>query len=297
MTSAIRGSRGKYPYDEGRHLLVIIDLYAYGDESGLQDRPPYCLLAGYIASPNQWRLFNHDWQEILKAYGVPLFHAKEFFPFQARSHNPVYKGWQTEKAKTFVFSLGEAINNHAIHPLGCAIDVKAFESFSIGERRFLTGAGWNSQTGTFKYLGKPASPYLAVFESFVRAALDRTPPKARLHLVFHSQREMEPKVCEIFADMITNSHLMPRGKRPESIGYRSADNSPELQACDLYAYGWNYYLSHKSSGWASNYLLRVAMTQLCRKVKGIDLMDRDSIEATLTTGLQPNDRERIRQQL
>ena len=80
----LAGSRGPYPYHEGKHLIVAIDLYAYADESGIQGSAPYCLMAGYIASPRRWKPFNAAWKATLEEYGVPEFHAKDFFAVKKR---------------------------------------------------------------------------------------------------------------------------------------------------------------------------------------------------------------------
>ena len=44
MNHKLAGSKGRfYPFDRGKHLKVVVELRAYGDESGTHENPPYCL--------------------------------------------------------------------------------------------------------------------------------------------------------------------------------------------------------------------------------------------------------------
>jgi hypothetical protein len=289
----IQGSRGKYPYNEWKYLVTVIHLYSYADESGLEGNPPYCLLAGYIASPNQWNLFNHEWKEVLREFGVSSFHAKDFFPFKARKHHKEYENWSEKKAKLFIYGITEAIKNHGIHSLGCAVDVSAFNTFTIGERRFLTGGIWDSARGTFTHLGKPSAPYFAAFQYFVREALNRTPSNAKLHLIFHYQSAMEPKAHEIVAEMIAMPQLMPGSEKLVGIEYHYSIEEPQLQAADLYTYGWYDFCRH---GVSTNSIMRLAMTQLTSKEKGMGIFNLEGIEANLQKHLSPCERARIQEQ-
>ena len=59
---------------------MAVELFAYGDESGLHKNPRYCLMCGFIASPRQWKIFNKSWKNVLDQFGISDFHSTEFFP-------------------------------------------------------------------------------------------------------------------------------------------------------------------------------------------------------------------------
>jgi hypothetical protein len=75
----IRGRHSKYPYNQGKHLMAIVNLFAYADESGIDGKPSYCVVSGYIAPQRVWESFGAEWKNILSEYQVSEFHAKEFF--------------------------------------------------------------------------------------------------------------------------------------------------------------------------------------------------------------------------
>jgi hypothetical protein len=289
----IRGSRGKYPYHEGKHLVAVLDLYAYADDSGLHGNASYCLLAGYIASPRQWSLFSHEWQAILKDFGVSDFHAKGFFSPVARRAHDVYRTWDNDKAEQFISRLTKVINEHRLYPLGCAVNVPDFFTFTIGERRFLTGGIWNAKKGVFKTTGKPSAPYFAAFTYFVRVALDQTPEGARLHLVFDRQNVMESRACNTLEEMIAMPNLLPGSEKLGSISYYISPQEPALQAADLYTYGWQDYCTKNHS---SSFLLKLAMSQLTIKDRGMSIFNLKGIEDNLALNLPREERVRIQEQ-
>ena len=102
----LRGGKGRYPYHIGKHLIAALHLWAYGDESGIDERAKYCLILGYIAAPLQWQRFNELWKMALKNYEVPEFHSIDFFPRdrQRSSTNP-YRGWSDERRIEFYRAL------------------------------------------------------------------------------------------------------------------------------------------------------------------------------------------------
>lgn len=292
----IRASRGKYPYQAGKHLLAMVELYAYADESGMHGSPSHLVLAGYIASPRQWDSFCREWRSWLSEFGISLFHSKNFFSSVARGHHKEFGNWSNKKAQEFIFGLTQIIHGHRIYPLGCGIDVQAFNDFTIGERRFLTCGIWNPRKGVFEanHNGKPSSPYFAAFQYFVRNALDRTPEKAKLHLVFDHQDQMESYAHNAFEAW----GKIPRHKsdveKLDSITYQVSTNTPQLQAADLYTYGWYNYIVH---GISRNPILHLAMHELTLKDRGMGLFNAKGIEDNLQKALPPSERSRIREQM
>ena len=273
--------------------MAILNLYAYADESGLHDNPLFFVLAGYIASPRQWGLFCRDWQSVLDSFGVPEFHAKDFFQLKARQMHIQYSKWSENKNRQFISELSKAINTHKLYPIGCAIDVKAFNSFTIGERRYLTGGNWDAKKDRFKTSGKPTAPYFAAFHYYVRAALDRTPDKAKLHLVFDRQNVMESKARQTFEEMVVSSGRMLGSEKLDSIVYNISSDKPQLQAADLFTYiTYRYAID----GVPSDYNLGIAMNQLFKERRSVGLMNAEGIETFLQKYLPGIERSRIQEQ-
>src|SRR5882762_4956327 len=51
---------------------------AYFDDSGSPDDTLAVVVAGFVASDEQWQHFERNWNDTLKQFGVPMFHMKEF---------------------------------------------------------------------------------------------------------------------------------------------------------------------------------------------------------------------------
>ena len=75
----LSAGHGKYPYNEGGHLIAAVEFWAYGDESGIEGNAKLCMLLGYVGAPNEWESFNVAWVAVLKKYCVQEFHAADFF--------------------------------------------------------------------------------------------------------------------------------------------------------------------------------------------------------------------------
>ena len=114
----LAGSRGEFPYDEGKHLIVIVEEFFYGDDAGTHSTAAYCLVGGYRASPRQWKKFRKEWQEALDDAGVAEFHANVFFNRTVNKNpqeNPYLK-WSEAKATAFRRCLLDIIHKRDIRP-------------------------------------------------------------------------------------------------------------------------------------------------------------------------------------
>lgn len=53
-------------------------LQVFIDDSGKQDQSPVQVLAGYLASAEQWTVFSNEWQDVLDAHGIEgAFHMSD----------------------------------------------------------------------------------------------------------------------------------------------------------------------------------------------------------------------------
>lgn len=252
---ALIGGRGSYPYNKGINLIVALNFLVYLDESGIHNDATWCILAGYIASPHQWTLFRHDWNEILKRHNLKKFHAREF-------------DWRKDNASQFVIELANSIHNNALHPIGAAVEVSVFNKLTIDERRVITGGLWDSKRDKFLTSGKPSEPYFAAFIHVIQQATKKVSNKTRLNLIFGHQNVMESLALQTFKEMI--AYGMNGSDKLRDITYSNDTGEPALQPADLYSYAWYNYLTH---GEEIRPNLKTPMEILCKKDKGMDCLD------------------------
>jgi len=96
-------------------------LAAYADESGTEDRTgrraKIAVAGGYVASSDEWAVFNDQWKRILEKYNAKFFHFREWAIASAivRKKRPVfsefyknpYCGWPLNKLDPFILELAE----------------------------------------------------------------------------------------------------------------------------------------------------------------------------------------------
>lgn len=237
----VTGSRGPYPYDEGRHLIVALNRYIYADESGTHGTGPFCLIAGYRASPGQWGVFKRDWKTVLNKpeYRIKEFHSSVFFAradIQDKKRNP-YLGWSDKKADRFIGELVMIIRHRNIYPVGCAVEIRDFETFTPEIRGLL--AGYMIVPEGHKRPRKPA-PYHVAFKVLLEDAAFGTHSDTQLHFLFARQKEYQKHADESYH---TWKESGPGGLQAREIGWDFPVNWPQLQAADLLAYQWNNFLT------------------------------------------------------
>ena len=74
------------------------------------------LVAGFIAAPVQWRLFERDLSSLLGEYAVTKFHAKDF-----RSRKGDFKGWTTGKRARFNSRFLKLADDHLSYGLSAVL--------------------------------------------------------------------------------------------------------------------------------------------------------------------------------
>ena len=287
------GSRGEYPYDDGKHLIAMGVLHAYGDDSGTHQDANVCLVLGYIGSPRQWKLFRREWQAALamlpqREGKTPEFHAKEFFQrARWRSHESPYHRWTKAKAETFLNSLLDAIHRHQLEPIGGATNTRDFFAYSEPQRRFLTGAALITTTrwhgGEFEITDKllehqsaPNRPYFVTFPGFLVEAMEARSAigDSQVHIYLDRKRESEARALEVFNAFKT--HAGPEAAKLTSLTFIGSEEEDGLQAADLYAYVWYRKLTH-----SMNSELSRAFGVLTRKRTGIRIVGKRYFDSLL----------------
>ena len=102
----------------------------------------------FIGSPRQWIPIKRTWENVLAKFHIREFHAKDFFARDRQGKRTGhYRDWSEDKAHDFLEKLLSAATQQRVRAIGGSVDVTAFNSFTHGERRFLTG-------GNIKDIGK-----------------------------------------------------------------------------------------------------------------------------------------------
>jgi len=239
---------------------VAVDLYAYGDESGINPGAKYCLLLGYVGSPRQWALFSKKWSAVVDTLSTGRFHAIDFFTPERRAsaQNP-YRGWTPRQDREFLDALLDALTSVRVLPVGWAVDVAAFHALRKDERRYLTGAYLNAALRAdrnnpqgdlrlawldrrFQTSGAPQQAYFVALVLFFTDIYRAMQNDAAVHVVLDTQKQYEPWALQLFMNYYHDIRDND-GKSFADLRFASSRREPSLQAADLYAYVWNRYLA------------------------------------------------------
>jgi hypothetical protein len=220
-------TRPARPHDDHRELFAMLE--AYLDESGIHEGASVCVIAGYFGTAREWRKFEEDWRKLLADHLVPRdkFHANDVFKKAGFFHRWGHKSYQE-----FVKGVLETILNHLVFPVGAAIIVEDFNSFSLDERKFMTGATLIHRSGKLEG-GCPTKPYFVPFQLCLKTIADHTPGRAKTQFYFGLDRSFYSYASDLFHDMKLKAQWR------EKLGNATlalAEETPELQAADVLAY-------------------------------------------------------------
>jgi len=276
-----------HPRDGHPKIFAMID--AYLDESGIHDGAAYCVIAGYFGGRGQWRKFEESWKQLLREFKVPMekFHTKHFYP------EPKPKTWfadqwsRRDEYASFHNAIAATISQQKkIHPVSAGIVVPAFNSFSVDDRRFMTGAKSNLKGELISH-GSPEKPYFVPFTMVVRQICEYAPVGGKAHFFFGIDRSFYRYATTLF-EQITNDQfrigsLAWKDRLGDSSAPRAA-NTAQLQVADFLA-----YLTYRHMLDAGDSLGTVSPTSLLQKCIENRRSDEDfyfSTKANLDSGLQ-----------
>jgi hypothetical protein len=269
-------SRQVHPGNGHLRLLAMID--AYLDESGIHKGASMCVIAGYFAEPREWKKFESDWRSLLSAHLVkmPDFHAMDLFKKRGAFH-----GWGEKSYRRFVGEVLDTILRYKVFPISAGIIVDDFNSFTVEERRYMTGA---TVFPNGKLVGGcPRKPYFVPFQACVRKIAEYTPRQGRAQFAFGLDRDFYRYANELFRDMKLKAPLPWREKLGHSTNPLAAD-TPELQAADVLTYLTYIHMNghyYPDKGWVDEpgpglkYLLQRAKSRadfVCFDESGLQIM-------------------------
>lgn len=216
-----------HPRDEHPKIFAMID--AYLDESGIHDGAQICVIAGYFGGKGQMRKLDAAWKATLRDFDFPMadFHAKSWVKLP--EHLPMLR----ELARV----IGQ---QRKVHPVSYGIIVDDFYSFTLAQRRFLTGATLHPRTHKLTSNGCPTKPYFVPFQNIVRLIADYAPVGGKAHFNFGLNEPFAKSALALFKQIIKQSKLEPRPwstwKSVDRLGtplFPLASETAPLQAADL----------------------------------------------------------------
>jgi hypothetical protein len=221
-----------------KKIFAMID--AYIDESGIHGGATACIVAGYFGKKGPWRSLEIKWNRVLRRFKVPLqkFHAKELEDKRSKAD--------------FLSELVRVVSECRVHPFCYGIFVDDFFKLSLNQRKFVTGAFWNAETGKFTTTGCPNKPYFLAFTECLKIVTAHTPMASRAHFFFGVDRPIEGYAKVLFRYFRTRSTDLSR-KKFGTISFPLAKQTPQLQLADLFSYlSYKHMLERRVSGdWTS----------------------------------------------
>ena len=288
----LAGSKGAFPYHEGKHLIMALKQFVMADESGIHEGSIYCIVGGYRGSPGQWEIFNRAWQIVLQKYRVAEFHSNVFFN-RKRITNPdknPYLKWSDQKADEYLGELLKVISGRRIYPVGCAVNVRDFENCSYGERCVL--AGYEPILSRRK--SQRPAPYHAAFRHALGDAIMMTHPDTALHFMFALQQEYKQRALEAYG-LLKELDTSGRAGQLRGIEFETPTDWPGLQAADLLTHHWYYCSVRFLEGKGISKKNFAIMNVLTHKRNDMPLINAASIDRQFAAvGISPEAREQLK---
>ncbi len=251
-----------------------INLNVYADESGIHEEATHCVVAGFIASQLQWRLFEEEWVGLLSEAGLSRFHATKLF------------GRRASRRRTDEFA--ETISRHGLFPIGAGTEIAAFNRLSVGERRFVTGAHMRGSKPVTS--GAQSQPYYLAFQYLLIEATNRASVDGTVDFIFDRQTVLQAKARQTYEDYSSNLSDETRRKKLGSISFENSAEFPALQAADMLAHLWYSYMT---DGLRMSEARHSAMSIVTKRRGELRLFNTERLDELLS-GLSAEELEQIR---
>jgi hypothetical protein len=105
------------PSSERADSLVLVAKNAFFDESSTHDGSEIVTMAGLIASYDSWARWEIEWQKILAAKGIKVFHFTEFMARRGEFEND----WSNDERNDFMERLCRTVSENIVVGLACSV--------------------------------------------------------------------------------------------------------------------------------------------------------------------------------
>jgi hypothetical protein len=216
-----------HPRDGHEKVFAMIE--AYLDESGIHGGAKMCVIAGYFGGIGQMRKLEMAWKKTLADFKFPMrdFHAKDLL--NKRDHLPMLKA--------LARVAGE---QRKVYPVTNAIVIEDFYSFSLQQRRFMTGATLDPKSRKLITSGCPNKPYFVPFQNVLKVVTDFAPVGGKAHFNFGLGTQFSEYAITLFRQIIDNpppaDSAISTWKSRDRLGtalFPLADETAQIQAADL----------------------------------------------------------------
>ena len=177
---------------------------AYFDESGTHGSSEALVIAGYIASNEQWQVFDYEWKQALKDAGVNHFHMRDF----AHSLRE-FKDWKEDEERRgeFLKRLVKIIRQCTRRSFSSAVILKDYQKLNE------------------KYqLQERCSPYVLCALTCVADVAKWCNARGYIDpvlIVFEDGVKYKGEFLRFYAP--TNFHKISYAKKHEFVGFQAAD--------------------------------------------------------------------------
>ena len=247
-----------------------ISLKVYAGESGLHEGATHCVVAGFVASERQWRLFEEEWVRLIKNAGLSRFHATN--SFGRRDH------------RSLTDDLAETISRHRLTLIGAGVEIEAFNKLSVEERQLATGAFMRGSKPVTS--GAQSQAYDLAFQYLLIEATNRANVDSTIDFTFDRQTVLEARARQTYEDDARHWSDEERRKKLSSISFESSVEFPALQAADMLTHLWYSYMT---DGIRMSEARHSAMSLVTKRREQIRLFNSERLEELLS-GLTPEAR-------
>lgn len=256
---------------------------AYLDESGIHVAAEICVIAGYFGNKEPLRLLDKRWRQALARYGVPMgkFHAKDLV---SNPPSGFFRNWTEPQRDDFVNWIGKTITSFkGAHPLSAGIVVADFNSFSLEQRRFLTGA--TLRNGKLITSGSPGKPYFNPFLWCIRRLACYAPAGSKVHFFVGLNRPFAEYARTLLKETKETPIDVNCKERLGDLASPLAKDTPPLQVADLLVHlTYQFMLErHKADSWdvPPEGILRACVRNAKGGVGDIVFLDKKCLQAGL----------------
>jgi hypothetical protein len=190
---------------------------SYVDESGTHRESLNLVLAGYVATTDQWSSFETEWKSALIEFGINFFHMADF-----ANKAPPYNTWTKYERGIRFKRLIEIINNHITCSVGVILPKLEYAAAMGKAYRFIPGHAYGFAAN---YLAAQVpSALIGYFQDY----------DSKIAYVFDAGVEYQSEVIKSIKDALNDE--MMNVLRIMSVSTQRAKDCMPLQAADILAY-------------------------------------------------------------
>jgi hypothetical protein len=157
------------------------------------------------------------------------FHAKDLV-----KHTGFFKSWPDATHQSFLYAIADVIVRYKLRPIGEAVVVSDFNSFTLPHRKFFTGAVLDD--GKLITSGCPSKPYFMPFQHCVRRVAETAAP-SKAYFFFGLDRPFAEYATSLLRELSGNGYVAHSwGKYIGTPAFPRAADTPQLQAADFLSY-------------------------------------------------------------